>query len=139
MDKEVFFWTSFIAALSLTIALKFLQFFHFIDWSPVEKLESGFILTSHQWLIKWLLLGIIIWGLCLLHMLITQAFPWQNATFISIGLTVVYIFLITQYIQPKELEKDFWEQLSLPLLAVLAIVIRFMSGTVLFFRELSKK
>ena len=35
MINKTFLWTSLFSALFTTISLKFLQIFHFINWSPV--------------------------------------------------------------------------------------------------------
>ncbi len=42
MFNKTMIWTTFIAALFTTGALKFLHFFNFIQWSPVGWGKNGY-------------------------------------------------------------------------------------------------
>ena len=60
MFNKTMIWTTFIAALFTTGALKFLHFFNFIQWSPVGWGKKWLFFGSSEEGWKWVLLFIVL-------------------------------------------------------------------------------
>lgn len=139
MINKTFVFTSIFAALFMVISLKFLHIFKFIKWSPVSWSKKWHVFASDHFSLKWLLLflGLVV-ILAVLYLLVSflDSIPPSIS---ALSLSVISIILIEWLIgEPESLVKTL-RSISVPLFAIIAIVLRFVTGTAVFMRKLSRK
>lgn len=136
MNKTVL-WTAFFSALFMTLALKFLQLFNFINWSPIGWAKKWQLFTSFHFTVKWILLFVVLallFAIFYIAMSFTTSIP-PSVTALLIGIIVV--FAIEWTIGSPKNPVDAIKSVSIPFLAVTAIVFRFITGTAVFMKKLS--
>ena len=139
MINKTFVFTSVFAALFMAISLKFLQIFNFIKWSPVSWSKKWHIFVSAHYSVKWLLLFVgitIIFAILYLIISLLDAIPPSIS---ALTLSVIAILLVEWVIKEPSTLDQALRSISIPLFAVIAIVLRFVAGTAVFMRKLSRK
>lgn len=137
MINKTLIWTALIGAFFTTIALKFLQSFNFISWSPVGWAKKWQLFASAHFTIKWALLFVT---LVLLYIIVYFAVSFTTSippsiTALIIGIIVV--FAVEWTIGSPKTPLEAIKSISLPYFAVMAIVFRFITGTAVFMKKLS--
>lgn len=139
MFNQTFVYTTLFSALFMALSLKFMELFSFIKWSPIGWAERSVYFEPLHFTIKW---GMLFLGLMVIFAVIYIIIsfldsipPAVSALFISILGIVVLEWFISEPKTPIEVIKS----VSLPLLAITAIVLRFIAGTAVFYKELSRK
>ena len=137
MINQTLLWTALVGAFFTTIALKFLQLFNFISWSPVGWAKKWHLFGSAHFTIKWALLFVAL--TCLFAILyfavsFTTSIP-PSVTAIILGLIVV--FAVEWTIGSPKTPIAAIKSISLPYLALMAIVFRFITGTAVYMKKLS--
>lgn len=137
MNKHTLFWTAICSSIFTALSLKFFQLFHFIKWSPVGWADHWRSFAHLHISIKWALLIIF---LTLLYALIYAAVSFTTSippsvTALIIG--VVGVFAIEWSISSPSSPSEAIKSVSMPLLALLAIVLRFITGTAVYMKKIS--
>ena len=135
MINRTFLYTSLFSALFTTLSLRFLQLFSFIEWSPIGWSDKWPEVDSSHYSIKWVLLFlglfIIFAILYILSSFLGAIPPSLSAIIIGIiGITILEWFIS----EPRSLIA-FFENISYPFLAIIAITLRFITGTAVFMRN----
>ncbi|MFS0575158.1 hypothetical protein AB1K83_05965 [Sporosarcina sp. 179-K 3D1 HS] len=136
MINQTLFWTSFMAALLTTLSLKFLHFFHFIEWSPIgwAKWWSIFAGGAHVFS-KWLWLFIILF---ISYMILYIAVSYTTAipTIITaLLISIVAVVSVEWSIGTPETLRKAIQTISIPFFVMVAIVIRFIAETAVFMKK----
>ena len=131
-------WTALIGALITTIALKFLQLFNFINWSPIGWAKKWQIFEYGSLLhIKWILLFMaltLLFAILYFVVSFTTSIP-PSITALIIGFIVV--FAVEWTIGSPKSPVAAIKSISIPYLALMAIVFRFITGTAVFMKKFS--
>lgn len=136
MINKTFFYTSLFSALFTTLSLRFLQLFTFIEWSPIGWTDKWPEVDSSHSSIKWVLLFLglfIIFAILYILSSFLDAIP-PSLSAIIIG--VIGIIILEWFIsEPRSLTAVF-RNISYPFLAIIAITLRFITGTAVFMRKI---
>lgn len=129
--------TSIVAALFMAVSLKFLHFFMFINWSPFGWSSNWGVFTTEyiiQTIVNWLLL-IVALSVLFAIVYIGFSFLYKIPPTISALIIGLLFVLVTEWLihEPISLNKAI-ESMSIPLLAISAIVFRFIAGTAVFMK-----
>ncbi|MBE1553774.1 hypothetical protein [Sporosarcina limicola] len=139
MINNTLIWTSIISAFFTVLALDFLRLFKFISWSPIGWSKKWQLLASAHFSIKWALLFValtLIFALLYIVVSYTTSIP-PSVTSILIGIVVV--FAIEWTIATPKTPLSTIKSISLPFFAIMAIVLRFITGTAVFMKKLSEE
>ncbi|QUW22271.1 hypothetical protein JSQ81_01365 [Sporosarcina sp. Marseille-Q4063] len=135
MIDKTFLYTSKFSALFTTLSLKFLQMFSFIEWSPIGWADEWPQVDSYHYSIKWTLLFIglfIIFAILYILSSFMVAIP-PSLSAIIIG--VIGIIILEWIISEPKTLPDIFTSISYPFLAIIAITLRFITGTATFMRK----
>lgn len=139
MFNQTLVYTTLFSALFMILSLKFMELFSFIKWSPIGWAEKSAYFEPLHFTIKWGMLFIGLMAIFAVIYIIISFLdsipPAVSALFISILGIVVLEWFISEPKTPIEVIKS----VSLPLLAITAIVLRFIAGTAVFYKELLRK
>lgn len=139
MVNQTFFYTAFFSAIIMTISLKFMELFSFIHWSPIGWGEKASLFSTLHFSVKW---GLLFLGLFLLFLAIYMIMFHLHAippAMSAIFFTVVGVVGVEWLIQGSKTPWEMMQAISIPFLSVTAIILRFISGTAVFYYDLSKK
>jgi hypothetical protein len=135
MIDKTFLYTSLFSALFTTLSLKFLQMFSFVKWSPIGWADKWPQVDSYHYSIKWALLFIglfIIFAILYILSSFTGAIP-PSLSAIIIGL--IGIIILEWIISEPRSPLAVFKTISYPFLAIIAITLRFITGTATFMRK----
>lgn len=138
MINKTFVITSIVAGFFMVLSLKFLHFFKFIKWSPIGWSKKHEILVSAHVSAKWLTLFL---GLVILFALIYLVFSFLDAvppSILAIVCTVVLLIMAEWIIEGPQTFSKIIKSISIPLLSLSAIIFRFLAGTAVFMRKITK-
>ncbi len=139
MLDRTLFYTAFFSAIIMVISLKFLELFSFIKWSPIGWGENASLFSTMHFTVKW---GLLFIGLFVVFILLYIIMYYLHAippAMSAIFFTVLGVFLVEWLIHDSTSIREFMQSLSIPLLSVTAIILRFISGTAVFYYDLSQK
>lgn len=139
MLNKTFVITSICAAVFMAISLKFLHLFKFIKWAPTGWAKNWSAVEALHYSIKWFLLII---GLTIIFSIIYLVTSFMEAippTISSIVLCIAFILLAEWMITKPETPLTAIKSMSIPFFSITAIILRFIIGTSIFMRELSRK
>lgn len=137
MINQTFAWTALVSAFITALSLRFLQLFHFISWSPIGWAKKWQLFTTSHTLTKWLLLFVslvLVYALVYLVVSFTTSIP-PSITALLIG--IVAVFAIEWSIESPKTPMSAIRSISIPFFTVMAIVLRFVTGTAVFMKKLS--
>ena len=137
MINNTLLWTALTGALITTIALKFLQLFNFISWSPIGWAKKWQIFGSAHYSIKWILLFMaltLLFAILYFVVSFTTSIP-PSITALILGFIVV--FTVEWTIGSPQSPVAAIKSISVPYLALMAIVFRFITGTAVFMKKFS--
>ena len=138
MINKTFVLTSIVAGFFMVMSLKFLHFFKFIKWSPIGWSKKYQILVSAHVSAKWITLFI---GLVILFALFYLLFSFLDAippSILAIVCSIVILILVEWIIGGPQTFSGIVKSISIPLLSLSAIIFRFLAGTAVFMRKLTK-
>lgn len=137
--NQTFVYTTLFSALFMILSLKFMQLFSFIKWSPIGWEKKFPLFSTFHFTVKW---GILFVALLIIFAVIymivshlTSIPPALTAIFIS----VLGIIALEWFISEPKSPMEVMTSISIPLLSVTAIVLRFIVGTAVFYKEISRK
>ena len=139
MLKQTLFWTALCSSIFTTVSLKFFQLFNFIEWSPIGWAENWRSFAYMHFSIQWALLII---GLTLLYALIYTAVSFTTSippSVTALIIAVIGVLAVEWSIHSPSTPSAAIGSVSMPLLALLAIVMRFITGTAVYMRKISNE
>ena len=139
MINKTLLWTAFFSALFTALSLKFLHLFNFISWSPVGWAKKGMLFESVPIIIQWALLFIlltVIFAILYFAVSFTTSIP-PSVTALVIG--IIAVFAIEWTISSPATPLEAIKSVSIPFLSIIAIVLRFITGTAVFMKKLSEE
>lgn len=139
MFNRTFFYTTLFSTITMLISLKFLELFSFIQWSPIGWGQESSVMPTMHFTVKWGLLSIalfVVFMLLYIVMFYLHAIPPAIS---AIFFTVLLVFSVEWVISEAKTPMELLQAISIPLLATTAIILRFISGTAVFYYELSRK
>jgi hypothetical protein len=137
MINKTLLWTALVGAFFTTIALKFMQLFNFISWSPIGWAKEWQLFAYVHFTIKWALLFValvLLYAIVYFAVSFTTSIP-PSITALIIGIIVV--FTVEWTIGSPKTPLAAIKSISLPYFALMAIVFRFITGTAVFMKKLS--
>lgn len=140
MFNKTFVYTSVFAALAMALSLKFLHFFNFVKWSPVGWSKRWNVFPAEHimhYIVNWLLL---ILALSILFAILYAVLSFLHKVPPSISaliLGLLFVYVVEWFINKPDSPVQIIRSLSIPFLAVTAIVFRFVSGTAVYKKEIS--
>ena len=132
--------TSVFAALLMAASLKFLHFFDFIQWSAVGWSKKWHLFTDDHimhYFVNWLLLILALTVLFAIVYIIISFLYKIPPSITAIVIGMVFVLIIEWFISKPDTIKDTFLSISIPLLAISAIIFRFIAGTAVFMRNIS--
>ncbi|GKV68104.1 hypothetical protein NCCP2716_06020 [Sporosarcina sp. NCCP-2716] len=132
MQLHTFFWTAAVAGLFSALSLKFLHIFHFVSWSPVGWMDRFVFLTKQPSAVKWTVFILLLFVLhAMLYGLFTAASQLPPSV-MAILMAIIVVCAVEWAVTPPASLKSAYRAVSIPLLALAAIIMRFVSGTAVF-------
>lgn len=120
------------------ISLKFLHFFKFIKWSPVGWSKKHHILIGTHWSVKWVFLIVVLIILFAIFYLIVSFLEAIPPGILAVVLSVIVVIMAEWLIGGEKTFTEIVKSVSIPLLSITAIVFRFLAGTAVFMRKMTK-
>lgn len=139
MFNQIFAYTTLFAALFTALSLKFLHIFSFIEWSPIGWAKKWGAFSTLHFTVKW---GIFFIALLLIFAVIYMMMSFLDSispAVLAIFFTIIGVIAIEWLISEPKSPTEVLKSLSIPFLSVIAIVLRFIAGTAIFQKELSRK
>lgn len=139
MFNKTFAYTTLFSSLFMVFMLKFLHLFSFIKWSPIgwEKKWSAF--SSVHDLVKWAILFLLLILVFAALYILTSFLESVSPAVLAIVISVIGMIAVEWLISEPKTPFEVIQSMSIPLLSVTAITLRFIAGTAIFFKELSRK
>lgn len=131
--------TSIFAALLMALALKFLHFFMFISWSPVGWSKKWNLFTADHlihYFVNWMLLIVALTILFAIVYLLTSFLYTVPPSILSLIIGITAVVLIEWIIEKPVSLKETFLSISLPFIAIVLIVLRFLVGTAVFMKKI---
>lgn len=135
MFTKTMIWTSIIAALFTTGALKFLHFFNFIKWSPVGWGKKWLLFGSNDEGWKWAILFIILLIVFGLFYGLSRATMNIPPSITAITVSIIAVVAIEWIIYSPQTFTEGVKKLSIPFFSIIAIVSRFITGTAVYMKK----
>lgn len=139
MLNRTLFYTSLVAALFMVLSLKFMELFSFIKWSPVGFLKNESIFPKMHFTIQWGILFVILLIVFTLIYILLYLLATIPPAVSAIILSIIGVLLIEWFVNGERTPAEMIQAVSIPFLSTVAIILRFISGTASFNKELSKK
>lgn len=139
MFNRTFLLTSLFASIFMVISLSFMSLFSFIDWSPVGFLKKEALFPTLHFMVQWGILFILLFFMFSLIYIILYYLHVIPPALSAIVLSIIAVFVIEWGIDSDRTFGTVLQSISIPLLSIVAIVFRFIAGTAVFYKELSKK
>ena len=135
MFNKTMIWTTIIAALFTTGALKFLHFFNFIHWSPVGWGKKWLFFGSSNEGWKWVLLFIVLLIVFGLFYVLSRATVNVPPAVTALSISIIATVAIEWIIYSPDTFTEGVKKLSIPFFSMIAIVSRFITGTAVFMKK----
>jgi hypothetical protein len=135
MLTKTFMYTSLFAALFMAVALRFMQFFNFIKWSPIGWSKKWDLFYFAHSSVKWILLFIGLVIFCAIIYFITSFIHSIPPSISALIIGAIIIITLEWAVNNHDSLVEAIRSISLPLFAVTAIVLRFISGTAVFMKK----
>lgn len=139
MWNRTLVYTSLFSAIAMVFSLKFMEMFSFIKWSPIGWGKKAYLFSSMHFTTQW---GLLFVGVFIVFIVLYMIMFYLHAippAMSAIFFTVVGVFAVEWGIHHSKGPWDVIQAMSIPFLAVTAIILRFISGTAVFYYELSRK
>ncbi|WP_438310710.1 hypothetical protein [Sporosarcina sp. FA9] len=131
--------TSIFAALLMAFALKSLHFFMFISWSPVGWSKKWNLFTADHrmhYFVNWMLLIVALTILFAIVYILTSFLYKVPPSILSLIIGVTSVVVIEWFIGKPVSLKETFLSISLPFIAIVLIVLRFLVGTAVFMKRI---
>ncbi|MBB4825699.1 magnesium-transporting ATPase (P-type) [Sporosarcina luteola] len=132
-------WTTLVASIGILIALRGFYYFHFINWSPVGWAKRWELFGSSSALWKWTFLFLIIFICSVVYYYLISLTSSIPPTISSLIVSIILAVAIEWSILVPTTLMEGLRSLSYPFLALVAVAIRFITGTAVFMKKLPKE
>ncbi len=139
MINKTLLWTAFFSALFTALSLKFLHLFNFISWSPVGWAKKWMLFESAPIVIQWALLLILLTVVFAIVYFAVSFTTYIPPSVTSLIIAILAIFAIEWTIGSPTTPLEAIKSISIPFLSIIAIVLRFITGTAVFMKKLSEE
>lgn len=139
MFNQTFVYTTLFSALFMSISLKFMQLFSFIKWSPIGWAKKWDLFATAHFAVKWGILFLVLVIIFAILYMMVSFFDSIPAALTALFISVIGIIAVEWFISESKSPEELFKSISIPLLSVTAIVLRFIVGTAVFHRELLRK
>ena len=123
----------------MTLSLSMMDLFDFIKWSPVGWTKEWGLLSSAHVSVKWGVLFLSLFVIFAIIYIVTSFLDAISPAVLAIIIGVVGIIVLEWFISGPISPIDLIKSISVPLLAITAIALRFITGTAVFMRKISRK
>lgn len=124
--------TSLAAAIVTTLLCKFLDYFHFIKWNPIGYTQTFQFLKGSNVYIKWIILFLIIWGICFLLYYVSLLFAKIPVSITSIAVGLLLAITLEWIILDGDSIEKTIKKLSIPFICIVVIIVRFVMESSIF-------
>ncbi|MCK1999038.1 hypothetical protein MPH47_17715 [Psychrobacillus psychrodurans] len=124
--------TSLVAAIVTTILFKFLDYFHFIKWDPIGYTKTFQFLKGSNVYVKWLILFLVIWGICFLLYYVCLLFAKIPVSITSIALGLLIAIALEWIILDADSIEKTIKKLSIPFICIVIVAVRFIMESAIF-------
>ena len=120
------FFTSFAAALFMTVSLKILHLFHLIKWNPIAFLKN---VPAMDWTTfeKWFVLFLILMVISLLFYFVSQTGIAKSPFLFSLIIGVIGGLFLEWEILNLKTEWASFKKVSIPLVVLIIMTLRFVA------------
>lgn len=124
--------TSLAAAIVTTLLCKFLDYFHFIKWNPIGYTQTFQFLKGSNVYIKWIILFLLIWGICFLLYYVSLLFAKIPVSITSIAVGLLLAITLEWIILDGDSIEKTIKKLSIPFICIVVIIVRFVMESSIF-------
>ena len=124
--------TSFAAALMTIILLKIFDIFHFIKWNPIGYAEKLHFATESIGIVKWVLLFLFIWIVCLIFYYISLIFMKIPVSITSLAIGILLAILMEWVFLDKGSFVKTLKVVSIPFICIVTMLVRFIMESAIF-------
>jgi len=124
--------TSLAAAIVTTLLCKFLDYFHFIKWNPIGYTQTFQFLKGSNVYIKWIILFLLIWGICFLLYYVSLLFAKIPVSITSIAVGLILAITLEWIILDGDSIEKTIKKLSIPFICIVVIIVRFVMESSIF-------
>ncbi|GKV54202.1 hypothetical protein NCCP2222_01490 [Sporosarcina sp. NCCP-2222] len=139
MKTKTMIWTAFVASVGMLVALRGLRFFHFIEWSPIGWADRWELFGSSSAIWKWTLLFILLFIVTIIFYYLISLTSSIPPTLTSLIVSIILALAIEWSILVPTTLMEGFRSISYPFLAIVAVAIRFITGTAVFMKKLPKE
>lgn len=139
MFNRTFFLTSIFASGFMLISLMFMSLFSFIKWSPVGFLKKETLFPTLHFVVQWGILFFILFFMFSFFYILLYYLHSIPPALSAIIISIIAVVVVEWLVDSERTAMALLQSISIPLLSVVAIVFRFIAGTAVFYKELSKK
>lgn len=139
MLNRTFFLTALAAAVFMVLSLQFLKLFSFIKWSPVAFMDKDLFFPKMHISLQWLILFVLLFVVFMVCYAILFNLHAVRPSILAIVFSLFAVLLIEWFVDDAKTPTALFKSVSIPLLSIIAITFRFIAGTAVFYKELSKK
>lgn len=127
--------TAIVSAISLTILLKGLHYFHLIDWSPIGFYKKWDFFEDSSKLFQWSMLILFLFLLAFFLYVTLQFVHIIPAVFTSLLLGLLFTITIEWIALDLPLQLASFKKLSIPFMVVVICLLRFLLETANFHKK----
>ncbi|SEM44972.1 hypothetical protein SAMN04487786_1828 [Paenisporosarcina quisquiliarum] len=124
--------TSLVAAIFTTILFKFLDYFQFIKWDPIGYTKTFQFLKGSNVYVKWIILFLVIWGICFLLYYVCLLFAKIPVSITSIALGLLIAIALEWIILDADSIEKTIKKLSIPFICIVIVAVRFIMESAIF-------
>lgn len=124
--------TSLAAAIVTTLLCKFLDYFHFIKWNPIGYTQTFQFLKGSNVFIKWIILFLLIWGICFLLYYVSLLFAKIPVSITSIAVGLLLAITLEWIILEGDSFEKTIKKISIPFICIVVIIVRFVMESSIF-------
>ena len=127
--------TSMVAAMGTTILFKLLDYFQFIKWNPIGYTKTFQFLNGSNVFIKWLILFLVIWGVCFLLYYVCLLFAKIPVSITSIALGLLIAIALEWIILDTDSFVKTIKKISIPFICIVIVAVRFVMESAIFHHQ----
>lgn len=124
--------TSLVAAIGTTVLFKLLDYFQFIKWNPIGYTKTFQLLKGSNVYLKWIILFLIIWGVCFLLYYISLLFVKIPVSITSIALGLLIAIALEWIILDTDSIEKTIKKISIPFICIVIVAVRFIMESAIF-------
>lgn len=124
--------TSMVAAMGTTILFKMLDYFQFIKWNPIGYTKTFLFLKGTNVYLKWIILFLVIWGICFLLYYLGLLFIKIPVSITSFTIGLIIAFVLEWIILDADSIEKTIKKISIPFICIVIVAVRFIMESAIF-------